>query len=166
MSLYQIGNIYHNQGKYEQAEKYLRSFVLEYPSVEFYSFALHSMLDAELKRGNIGKALTDYESLRPIYLDDPSGTLHKNFYDVYTRIYEAGGKTSDQMLLDLRGELDYFIDNYSDTYFYPDVLLLKGRLLYRYLDRSEGKKILNQLQEDYTQREDLLSEVESILSAR
>jgi tetratricopeptide (TPR) repeat protein len=166
LGLYQIGNLYYNLGEYEQAVRYLKSFVYDYPVPEFYGFAVHGLIDSELRRDNTGGALGHYESLRPVYIDDPSGTLYRRYYDLFVRLYEETEGLDEQILVDLLSEFNYFLDTYSDTYFYPDVLLLKGKLLYAYMDRDDGLEVLNTLKQNFSQREEIISEVDSILDAR
>jgi tetratricopeptide (TPR) repeat protein len=166
LGLYQIGSIYYSMGEYEQAARYLRSFVYEYPVPEFYAFAVHGLIDAELRRENPSAALGHYESLRPVYIDDPSGTLYQKYYDMFIRLYEENGSRNELILIDLLSEFDNFLNRYGGTYFYPDVLLLKGKLLYAYVDRDGGIELLNELKSDFSERGDIISEVDSILNAR
>jgi len=127
---------------------------------------VHDLIDSELRLGNVSKALSQYESLRPVYIDDPSGTLYIRYYDLLVELYEESGRGSTQILLDLEGELDYFLETYSDTYFYPDILLLKGRLLYEYLNRDQGLALLQSLKEEFSKRQEILDQVDEILNAR
>jgi len=166
LGLYQLGNIYYNLGEYEKAARHLRSFVYEYPILEFYPFAVHGLIDSELRRGNTTEALGHYESLRPVYIDDPSGTLYSSYFDLFVRLYEENSRRNDQILIDLLSELDYFLNRYADTYFYPDVLFLKGSLLYSYLDRDQGIELFDELKASYSQRSDIISKVDRVLNAR
>jgi TolA-binding protein len=166
LGLYQIGTIHYSLEEYEQAARHLKTFVYDYPVIEFFTFAVHDLIDSELKQKNVAEALGYYESLRPVYVDDPSGTLYSMYYDLYTRLYEETGSQNDAILKDLLDEFDYFLDNYQDTYFYPDVMFLKGKLLYSYLDREQGITVFESLRERYGQREEILAQVESLLNAR
>ena len=47
---------------------------------------------------------------------------------------------------------------------YPEIYLRKGRLLYEYLDRDEGKRILNDIKEKYSYDKNLMREVDIILN--
>jgi len=166
LSLYQTGSIYYSNGEFQKASIQFQSFVYDYPLFEFYTFAVHDLIDSELRLGNTAKALSHYESLRPIYIDDPSGTLYSKYYDLLVGLYEESGRGNKQLLLDLEGELDYFLDSYADTYFYPDILLLKGRMLYEYLGRDEGLVLLQSLKEEFSKRQEILDQVDEILNAR
>jgi TolA-binding protein len=166
MSLYQTGSIYFRNGEYEKASTEFQSFVYDYPVFEFYTFVVHDLIDSERRLGNTSKALGHYESLRPIYIDDPSGTLYIKYYDLLVGLYEESGGNREQILLDLEAELDFFLNTYADTYFYPDILLLKGRLLYQYLDRDGGIAVLQSLTEDFSKRQEILDQVDEILNAR
>jgi len=166
LSLYQTGFIYYRNGEFQKASTQFQSFVYDYPIIEFYTFAVHDLIDSELRLGNVSEALSKYESLRPVYIDDPSGTLYIRYYDLLVELYEESGRGSTQILLDLEGELDYFLETYSDTYFYPDVLLLKGRLLYEYLNRDQGLALLQSLKEEFSKRQEILDQVDEILNAR
>ena len=80
--------------------------------------------------------------------------------------YFGSGALRKQILFDLEEELDHFLDINSDTYFYPDVLLLKGRLLYEYLDRDSGVALLQSLTEQFSKRQEILDQVDELLNAR
>jgi tetratricopeptide (TPR) repeat protein len=166
LSLYQMGTIHYNRGEFQKASSDFRSFVYDYPIFEFYAFAVHGLIDSEIQRGNVSTALSHYESLRPIYIEDPSGTLSSRYYDLMVQLYEESGRGNEQIISDLLGELDYFLTKYSDTYFYPDVALLKGLLLYEYLNREQGVALLNALKNEYSQRQEILEQVDVILNAR
>jgi len=166
LSLYQTGSIYYRHGEFQKAAGEFQSFVYDYPIFEFYAFAVHDLIDSEMKRGNVSTALSHYESLRPVYIDDPSGTQYGRYYDLLVGLYEESGRGSTQILLDLLGELDYFLTIYSDTYFYPDVLLLKGRLLYEHLDRERGLVLLQSLKDEFSKRQEILDQVDVILNDR
>jgi TolA-binding protein len=166
LSLFQIGQIYYGSEEYGRAAGSFKSFVYDYPKLELFAFAVHKLIDAELQSGNTSQALGHYESLRPIYIDDPSGTLYGSYYDLFTKLFEENGRRDEQILIDLLTELDYFLDRYGDTYFYPEVLYLKGQLLYTYLDRDAGVAVFDTLKENFSQREEILSKVERTLNAR
>lgn len=166
LSLYQMGSIYYRNGEFQEAAAQFQSFVYDYPIFEFYAFTVHDLIDSEMKLGNVSTALSHYESLRPVYIDDSSGTLYGRYYDLLVGLYEESGRGSTQILLDLLGELDYFLTMYSDTYFYPDVLLLKGRLLYEHLDKEQGLALLQSLKDEFSKRQEILDQVDVILNAR
>jgi tetratricopeptide (TPR) repeat protein len=166
MSLYQTGTIHFKNEEYEKASTQFQRFVYDYPVIEFYTFAVYDLIESELRLGNASEALGHYESLRPIYIDDPSGTLHYSYYELLVNLFEETDSQRTQILLDLKNELDHFLNTYADTYFYPDVLLLKGRLLYEHLDRDEGLALLQSLTEEFSQRQEILDQVEELLDAR
>jgi len=166
LSLYQLGTIHYNRSEFQKASSDFRAFVYDYPIFEFYAFAVHGLIDSEMQQGNVSTALSHYESLRPIYIDDPSSTLYSRYYDLMVQLYEESGRKNKQIIIDLLGELDYFINRYSDTYFYPDVVLLKGRLLHEYLNREQGVTLLESLKNEYSQRQEILDQVDVILNAR
>ena len=166
MSLYQTGTIHFKNEEYDKAAFQFQRFVYDYPVFEFYTFAVHDLIKSEMRLGNTSEALGHYESLRPIYIDDPSGTLHHSYYELLLRLYEESGSQRRQILLDLQTELDHFLSTYADTYFYPDVLFLKGRLLYEHLDRDEGLALLQSLKEEFSQRQEILDQVDELINAR
>jgi len=166
LSLYQLGTIHYSRSEFQKASSDFRAFVYDYPIFEFYAFAVHGLIDSEMQQGNVSTALSHYESLRPIYIDDPSSTLYSRYYDLMVQLYEESGRRNKQIIIDLLGELDYFINRYSDTYFYPDVVLLKGRLLHEYLNREQGVTLLESLKNEYSQRQEILDQVDVILNAR
>ena len=59
-----------------------------------------------------------------------------------------------------------FLDKNEESLSYPDILLLKGKLLYLYLDEDRGLKLLGDMKEDFLYRKDIISEVEGVLDAR
>ncbi len=166
LSLYQLGTIHYSRSEFQKASSDFRAFVYDYPIFEFYAFAVHGLIDSEMQQGNVSTALSHYESLRPIYIDDPSSTLYSRYYDLMVQLYEESGRRNKQIIIDLLGELDYFINRYNDTYFYPDVVLLKGRLLHEYLNREQGVTLLKSLKNEYSQRQEILDQVDVILNAR
>jgi TolA-binding protein len=165
ISVYEIGYLYYTTGQYDEAAHNFRAFIYEYPVVEFYSYGVYYLIDSELQIGNVIGAMEDYKNLRPFYIDDASGTLYKDYYNLFVKLYTQSGKTDDQMLVDLMVELNYFLDNYSDAYSFPDVLFLKGSLLYRFLNRQSGTEIFDYLRDNFGHRQELIEEIESLLNA-
>jgi TolA-binding protein len=165
ISVYEIGYLYYTTGQYDEAANNFRAFIYEYPVVEFYSYGVYYLIDSELQIGNVIGAMEDYKNLRPFYIDDASGTLYKDYYNLFVKLYTQSGKTDDQMLVDLMVELNYFLDNYSDAYSFPDVLFLKGSLLYRFLNRQSGTEIFDYLRDNFGHRQELIEEIESLLNA-
>jgi tetratricopeptide (TPR) repeat protein len=164
ISYYETGYCYYRMGNYPKARQYFTSFVYEYPLYELFPYAVQYLLDVELRLGDTDKALEYYESLRPIHIDDESGELYKEYYNLYATLYHDSGEKSLYLFDDLARELDYFLINYPESLSYPDVYLLKGRLLYQYLDRNEALKIFEEIRNSYSFNKELISEMESIVN--
>jgi tetratricopeptide (TPR) repeat protein len=165
ISVYEIGYIYYTLGQYDEAAKNFRAFIYEYPVVEFYSYGVYYLIDSELQKGDVIGAMEDYKNIRPFYIDDASGTLYRDYYNLFEKLYVQSGQTDNQILKDLMVELNYFLDNYQDAYSYPDVLFLKGSLSYRYLNRQSGVEIFDFLRNNFSHRQELIKEMESLLNA-
>ncbi len=165
ISVYEIGYIHYITGQYDEAAKTFRTFIYEYPVVEFHSYGVYYLIDSELQIGNVLGAMEDYANLRPFYIDDASGTMYKDYYNLIVKLYTQSGKTDNQILMDMIVELDYFLDTYRDAYSYPDVLFLKGSLLYKFLNRQGGVEIFDYLRDNFGHRQELIEEIESLSNA-
>ncbi len=166
LSLYEMGYSYYRMEEYGKAKDYFRRFIHEYPVYEFYSYGAYYLIDAERTMGNYSAALGEYESLRPLYLDDVMGEIYGLYYNLFVDLYEKTGSANPQPLGDLIDELDYFMEQYGDSLLYPDILFLKGKLLYKYLDRDGGIDIFNEIGESFSYRKEIMLEMEAILHGK
>ncbi|UCB46853.1 MAG: PEGA domain-containing protein [Spirochaetota bacterium] len=164
ISYYETGYSYYRMGNYPKARQYLRSFVYEYPLYELFPYGIQYLLDVELRLGDAEKAMESYNSVRPVRIDDESGELYQEFYNLYATLYHDSGEKSLYLFEDLKRELDYFLVNYPESPRYPNIYLLKGRLLYQYLDREEALKIFEEIRNNYSYDKELISEMESIVN--
>jgi len=160
LSLYEIGYCYFSEANFNTASDYFLKYLRDYPAYEFFQYAFYYLLESEIHAANYDRALSEYRELRPLYINDTSGELQENFYTVLTNLYD---RTSDRIILqDLLSEIDYYLDNNKDSDRYPYMLLLKGRLLYSYLDREAGNSIFSDIQDRYGFDKELLTEMEKI----
>jgi len=175
LCVYEIGYCHYMMEDYEKAAQYFRLSVFEYPIFELFPYAVYYFLDSLLKRAKgpqVGQdqktetaslALSEYEALRPVHVEDSSGELQKDYYDVLTGLYEQSGKEGRILLTDLEYILNEFIEKNSDASAFPDIYLLKGKLLYTYLDRGEGIRVLNEVKTRYNYDKNIMKEIESIM---
>jgi len=166
ISVYEIGYCYYKLEDYQKSSQYFEMSVYDFPLYEIFPYSVYYLLDSELSTGEPYQASTDYHNLRPIYLEDPSGELQKEYYRVFTDIYSQTGESDSSILTDLHNELDNFLNRYTDSSSYPDIYLLKGKLLYKYLDREEGIRILNDIKTRYNYDKNIMNELDSILNVR
>jgi tetratricopeptide (TPR) repeat protein len=164
ISMYEIGYCYYMKENYDKATEYFRRFVYEYPIYELFNYGAYYLLDIALESGQFERALADYNNLRPIYLEDETGSLQIEFYRVLTGLYDKTGSSHDYILSDLLAELDYFLENMKDSSAYPDIYLRKGKLLFEHLQRDEGERILNDIKEKYNFDKNLTREADIILN--
>jgi tetratricopeptide (TPR) repeat protein len=164
ISVYEMGYCYYMKENYSKALEYFRKFVYDYPIYELFNYGVYYLLDIALNNGQNEQALVDYNNLRPVYIEDESGALYIEFYRILTWIFSVTGETHDYLLSDLLDELNYYLDNMKESVSYPEIYLRKGRLLYEYLDRDEGERILNDIKEQYNYDKNLMREVDIILN--
>ncbi len=163
ISVYETGYCYYEMGNYPKAREYFKKFVYEYPIYELFPYGVSYLLDIEMRLGEPDEALKDYNSLKPIYLEDESGELIKEFYDIYLKLFLETDEKNHYILHELLGELDRFLTTYMDSSAYSEIYFLKGKLLYQYLDREKGILVFNDIEEKYSYDKSLISKIESIL---
>ncbi|MBN2322458.1 MAG: PEGA domain-containing protein [Spirochaetes bacterium] len=163
VSYYEAGYAYLQAGNYPKALQYLKDFVYSYPIYELFPYGVLHLFDVQLRLGRPADALSDYESLRPLYIDDTSGMLHADYYDRMVTMFEKTGGTRRDILDDLLSELDRYLDTYRSSPNYSKILLLKGTLLYRWLDKKEGAFVFEEIKERYPHDTETMREVERIL---
>ncbi|MGQ9615180.1 MAG: PEGA domain-containing protein [Spirochaetota bacterium] len=166
LSIYEIGYSYYHQNEYQKAIEYFGKFLYQYPVYEFFSYGVYYLMETYRKLDNHQEALRIYDNLKPLYLDDVTGEVYKLYYNLVTDLYENTGRKEVLLLKDFLGELDHFVKQYKDSLYYPDILLLKGKLQYYYLDREMGVDIFNEIGENYNYRKELLLEIEAILRGK
>ena len=164
ISVYEMGYCYYMKENYAKALEYFRKFVYDYPIYEFFNYGVYYLFEIALNYGQIEQVLIDYNNLRPVYIEDESGSLYIEFYRILSGIFTETGETHEYILSDLLDELNYYLDNMKDSVTYPEIYLRKGRLLYEYLDRDEGQRILNDIKEQYNYDKNLMREVDIILN--
>ena len=103
------------------------------------------LLDLELASGDVNQALQDFNILKPVHLDDSSGDLHKDYFRILETIYKRMDAPDGSILLALNDEIAYFLEKNKNSSSYPEIYLLHGKIMYNYLDREEGVRILNEL---------------------
>jgi tetratricopeptide (TPR) repeat protein len=163
ISMYEMGYCYYMKENYAKATEYFRRFVYEYPIYELFNYGVYYLLDIALSSGQFEHAVVDYNKLRPVYLEDESGSLQIEFYRILTELFSQTGETHDYILSDLLTELDFYLENMKDSTAYPDIYMRKGRLLFEHLQRDEGERILNDIKEKYNYDKNLMREVDIIL---
>jgi len=166
LCIYEIGYSYYHQKEYQRAMEYFEKFLYQYPVYEFFSYGVYYLMETYRKMGNHQEALRIYDNLKPLYLDDVTGEIYKLYYQLFTDLYENTGRQKLLLLEDFLGELDHFMVQYKDSLYYPDILFLKGKLLYYYLDRDGGVDIFNKIWENYNYRKELLLEMEAVLKGK
>ena len=164
ISYYEAGYAYFNAGNYPKALQYLKDFVYGYPIYELFPYGVLNLLDVQLRLGRPADALSDYESLRPLYIDDESGMLHMDYYDRMVTLFEQTGATRNDLLEDLLTELDRYLEANPSSPNYGKILLMKGTLLYRYFDRKEGILVLEEIRDRFLDDTETMREVERILN--
>ncbi len=165
ISIYEIGYCYYQMGDIPKATEYFRRFVFDYPIYELFPYGVFYLLDLELASGDVNQALKDFNVLKPIHLDDASGELHKDYFRILETIYKRTEEPDQSIFLALNDEFTYFLEKNKNSSSYPEIYLLYGKLLYNYLDREEGIRILNDVREMYNYDQDLMKELDSIVNA-
>ena len=161
--MYEAGLCYSKLKNREKAVEYFRRFVYTLPIYELFPYGVYHLLDLEIAGGDAAKALEDYEALRPVRLEDSSGVLHKDYARVLEALYKASGGDKPDILRDLTAELDAFGARYPGSAAAPDIALLNGKLIYTYLDKTEGARILNEIRRRYRGEKNITGEVDKIL---
>lgn len=165
-SVYEAGYCYHKLGDPGKAIQYFRKFVYEYPIYELFPYGVYYLLETEMASGAASAALEDYQALRPVRLEDDSGVLCKDFYRVLEKLYIETGRSNGVILSDLLVELDAFLAESRDSPAVGEVSLLKGKLLYSYIDREEGQKLLKDLRQRYRADAYITGEIDRTLNVR
>jgi tetratricopeptide (TPR) repeat protein len=163
VSYYEAGYAYVNAGNYPKALQYLKDFVYEYPIYELFPYGVLYLFDVQLRLGRSADALSDYEKLRPLHIDDTSGMLHADYYDRMVTLFEKTGGTRRDILYDVLSELDRYLDANPASASYQKILLLKGTLLYRWLDRKKGALVFEEIKDRFSHETEIMREVERIL---
>lgn len=164
LSTYEIGYCSYKKGDYSRAFQYLREFVFNYPVYELFPFGIYYLIDSGLKQDQGGKVLADYSALRPIFLEDESGQLYKDYYTILVALFQATEGQELFILEDLLAELDYFLETYGESKAYPDIYFLKGMLIYNYFDREKGRSLLKELKEKHELDKNTLLQIERIIN--
>jgi tetratricopeptide (TPR) repeat protein len=163
ISVYEAGYCYFKLENREKAAEYFRRFVYTCPIYELFPYGVYYLLESELAGGNASKALEDYDALRPVRLEDSSGVLHRDYARVLETLYRETGGGKPDILRDLIAELDAYGARYPGSAAAPELAVLKGRLIYAYLDKTEGARMLNELRQRYRGEKNIPGEVEKIL---
>jgi len=164
LSVYEMGYCFYKMNNYEKAVKWFRNFVYNYPVYELYSYAICYLIDLDLKTGNPDYALNDYNKVNPVYLEDESGELYKQYDRVLRMVYLETEEKYKYILEDLLKAINIFLKYNKGSLAYPEVYFLKGKLLYEYLDREKGLKIFREIKENYYYYKDIITEMDSILN--
>jgi tetratricopeptide (TPR) repeat protein len=161
--VYEAGLCYSKLKNRDKAVEYFRRSVYAFPIYELFPYGVYHLLDLEIAGGNVAKALEDYDALRPVRLEDSSGVLHRDYARVLEALHKASGGERADILRDLTAELDAFGARYPGSAAAPEIALLKGRLIYTYLDKTEGARMLNEIRQRYRGEKNITGEVEKIL---
>jgi len=89
--------------------------------------------------------------------------LHADYYDRMVTLFEKTGGTKHAILDDLLTELDRYLVANPASASYQKILLLKGALLYRFFDREEGVRVLEEIKDRFSHDTETMREVERIL---
>jgi tetratricopeptide (TPR) repeat protein len=177
ISVYEIGYCHYMMKEFEKASGYFRRSVFDYPIYELFPYAVYYYLDSLLQTAAAGEAgpttpaedspliqaIADFERLGPVHLDDQTGELQKDYFDLLTALYDRTGKTRGYLLTGLLGMMDEYLAANAEAQAYPEVYLLKGRLLYSYIDRQAGLRMLNDMKKRYVDDRSLIAEIERII---
>jgi len=163
VSMYELGYCNYKLGKLSEAGEILKRFLSEYPVFEFFPYALYYLLLTRMEQGEALQAIQDYQSVRPVFLEDPGGDLQRDFFDLFIRLYEKTGSKNRYILEDLLLELDYFLQQNPDSPAYSRIYFMKGTLLFRYLDREKGLEVFSDIEEKYIDDKELISEMEKLI---
>lgn len=128
LSIYEIGYCFYNLGDIQTASQYFQRYVTEYPAVEFYPYALLYLMESYLVLGQYERALAEYKSLRPLYLNDPSGELHGDFSVVLTRLYRGTNRRHTFLIEDLVREIDHFLEENPGSAMAGEMVQLRRRV--------------------------------------
>ena len=164
VSYYEAGYSYFQMGNYPKALQYMGDFVYDYPIYELFGYGVQYLLNIQLRLGKPEKALEVYNNLRPISIDDESGLLHEEYYETMETIFRETGETNRYILEDLLAELDRYLESFPDSERYSEILLMKGKLLYQWLDPEEGLLIFKEIGEKYSYNQNLKREMERIIN--
>jgi len=164
ISYYEAGYCYFKMGNYPKALQYMRDFVYEYPIYELFPYGVNYLLDIRLRLGRPEDALEDYNRLRPLAIDDESGNLYEEYYENLVTLFRETGEEDRYILEDLLGELDRYLESFPDSASYPVILLMKGKLLYEWLDRQKGLLVFEEIGSRFSYDKKITREMESIVN--
>jgi len=164
ISYYEAGYCYFQMGNYPKALQYMRDFVYEYPIYELFPYGVNYLLDIRLRLGRPEDALEDYNRLRPVAIDDESGNLYGEYYENLVTLFRETGEEDRYILEDLLGELDRYLESFPDSASYPGILLMKGKLLYEWLDREKGLSVFEEIGSRFSYDKKITREMESIVN--
>jgi tetratricopeptide (TPR) repeat protein len=164
LSFFEAGYCYYRMGNNDKAIDYFKRFVYDYPIYELFPNGVYYLVDLQLSVDRVSQAIEDYYNLRPIYLDDPSGEIYKEYYALLVELFQKTGEEDLTILTDLSDELSHFLNTHMNTPGYPKIYLLQGKLMYQYLDRQEGLRIFKDIQNNFSYDKNIITELESILN--
>ena len=150
VSYYELGYSYFMLNDFKNSEKYFRTYLYEYPSYEMYSFGFYYYIESLVKNKKYLLAAREFFDYSPEVLDDDSGKLYELYYGMIAPIAKKV-KREDRIKLanKMIKYLDYFLDKYKGSSYQKEIMIMKGKLIYRYINRDRGLLYLKKVKELY-----------------
>ena len=163
ISYYELGFCYYNLKNYYSTINILNDFLNKYPIYEVYQYAFYYYLNSLIKLKKYSWALIDYQSFKPLIIEDESGTLYKMYYSMLIELYKNNMNNYKRMPYDILKYLNYFLKKYSNSSAFPEIMVLKAELLYRYISKNRGLKVIEEIKRIYGKDQKIMKKLESIV---
>ncbi len=166
ISYYEIGYCYYNLKDYKKAERYFRTFVYQYPIYEMYPYGFYYYMKSLVERGQFNLAVKEFFRYAPEMLDDESGRLYEMYYSLLEYLWSEEGLDEGakrRVAKKILEYVNYYIEKYKGNPKTADIMLIRGKILYKYLDVSEGKRYLNNMLKLYKNDRKIIDELERLL---
>lgn len=163
ISYYELGYCYYNLKNYRSAALHLRKFLYNYPIYEMYQYAFYYYLDSLTKIEKYNQAYKDYQDFKPSYIDDESGSLYKMYFNSLIDLYTQNESVYRVIPYDIVRYIDHYLKKYPSSRILPNIMMLKAKVLYKYLDRKEGLNVLNKIKLIYGKDQKIMKQIESFV---
>jgi len=163
ISYYELGLCYYNLKDYSSAINVLRDFIQKYPIYEVYQYAFYYYLDSLIKLKKYERAYSNYIDYRPLIIEDESGRLYKMYFNSLIKLYKNNRIQYKEILYDIIKYADYYLKEYSNGSAYLDIMIFKAKILFKYIDRRKGLKLIEKLKQIYGNDREIMEKVESIV---
>jgi len=163
ISYYELGLAYYNLKDYRAASDVLYEFLHKYPVYEVYQYAFYYYIDSMVKLNEYERAFVAYNKYKPTVIEDESGLMYKKYFNVLVKLYNKDRTNYKEILKDILNYIDYYTEEYSNSSAYPEIMVKKAEILYRYVNRKKGQRLIEDLQRIYGKDKKIIKELENII---